>query len=610
MLPILEVGPQLLELLEVWHTKGKHLTAEHRKRISDALKGRGTHKTASFKGGATGAGTGKSALAKAHPVGSFVHTPHGLKKVTGHTSGYIGVEGGQKKWYRLAELQGVGPRSAVKKPGVAAATTGLATKKKAAEVAGAITGHVDRVPSHTKKVNDSWDALEAHKAAGYGQAYKDLEAKSRAEYKAKGLGYIGSPEDRAIDKAKQAIQNAHSKKAGELLNEYSAAVDARNKASYEADIKAGVKRDKPVTSEDFEAVGHNLKHVPASEFQYSEALRAVQERVAKTGVPEWVRGDNGEGGTRWMHITGDYSIESHQKTFGAMGPTANGAEGSPAGWTSASRSHGLLRELAEARDKNMSLAEYHRALDAHAKAMTAEALKTGGLFVRVSPSSLTRVLNEGGFLTQHDTQPNKDTTQTRKLIEKMLYGYPPDGSRGHPVYGYMSADPDGRITQHTATKGTKKSKSVGDEYTGNDWLDGYGTAAVKLKPEIHSRTTITHGDSADVVWSDKTSSARPVSDPDHTIFSRRATGMTHEERLVLAHTHSPLDHRDGVDGKAADEVGSWGQKGYMEAQFHAQKAGDRAVKPADIAEVVFSVKPPAATLKALKAMGIEWRVIA
>ena len=117
------------DLLEKWKTKGKKLTAEHRKKISDALKGRGTHKTKAFKGGATGAGTGKGALAKRHPVGTRVHTKDGTLQVTGHTSGYIGVEGGKKKWYKLNELQDQAPKVAAKATGKVDGS-GLKTKAK------------------------------------------------------------------------------------------------------------------------------------------------------------------------------------------------------------------------------------------------------------------------------------------------------------------------------------------------------------------------------------------------------------------------------------------------------------------------------------------------
>jgi hypothetical protein len=125
----------VLDLLEAWKTKGKKLSAAHRKKISDALKARAllkgkvqkpvVHKkpkkaeepdVVGFHFGLKDPKKAAIAAKKAampgtqdmkakYPVGTYVKTKDGLLKVVGHTKGYVQAEGGKGKWYKFDAIE-------------------------------------------------------------------------------------------------------------------------------------------------------------------------------------------------------------------------------------------------------------------------------------------------------------------------------------------------------------------------------------------------------------------------------------------------------------------------------------------------------------------------
>jgi hypothetical protein len=597
---LLDTVGRTLQLLEKWKTKGKPLTAEHKKKISDALKGRKSFRVAAYEGGAKGAGTGKSALAKAHPVGSRVRTKDGSLEVTGHTSGYVGVKGGKKKWYRLDELQGMAsPKVATKSPGSITGTHKTKAKVKADDLGPPSPttppGGWDK-PYPRPPRKDQWHA-EAE------EAWKGVQAESAQfskELSSKTLNY-------------DVVRSNHEVREYKAAMVYSKALDKRNMAQYEEDIAAGIKRDKPVTSKDLLEGAKDFTKLDTSTYDVFDhpEFKAFTKGIEESGVGEWIRTRNKKNGVPvFTYFTGRYP-GSAAKELGYdidAGETPKGlpghdpaSSGSPKAWAEATRKRGWLREMYEAREAGMSLREYRLALDDRASEIVEGALSSGGMFIRANPTTISKVLTGGGFLTQHETQPNKETTHKRARMEAAMFGTP--WNKGdHPTYGYVSGDPLGRVTKNSAA--SKGNKKLDDMNPGElDWLDGYGAAAIKLKTQtVRPKATLTHGDTMDIVGSLFTSGAVPATKPGGSMFSRQIVGNGNAEIMKNARERSPLRFKD-ADGDLAHEVGSWGARGYIEMQVHSK------VTPADIEKVIFPKKPSAAVLKALKEAGIPWELI-
>lgn len=133
-----------IDLWEAWKTKGKHLSAAHRKAISDALKKLGgtkpiVPKATSHQVKDGGANVGKAALVKKHPVGTKVKVGGVEHEVTGHTTGYLATSGGKKKWIKITELDDEPKGKVAKKLPGAPLTATHKTKSAATPKTAAIT---------------------------------------------------------------------------------------------------------------------------------------------------------------------------------------------------------------------------------------------------------------------------------------------------------------------------------------------------------------------------------------------------------------------------------------------------------------------------------------
>lgn len=261
----------------------------------------------------------------------------------------------------------------------------------------------------------------------------------------------------------------------------------------------------------------------------------------------------------------------------------------------------MLPHMFMAQQAGLSLQEYRDNLSAKIKTLVSDALESGGVYTRIQPGTLEKVLQEGRFKSQHETSPNKETTRYREDAEYRLFGYAKNSiSEDRPIYGYLSADPKARITGETA-----KGKDS------EDWLDQYGSAAVKLKLQAYNRTTITHGDSIDYTSKSFQSAPAKISDPDYT------TVLTHYHGMFLNPHESAKKHAqfvadrftafkaDNVDAHAlTGTVGFGGVKGYFEAQIHG------GFRVSDIEKVIFPKKPSAKLRKQLQESSIPWEVVA
>jgi hypothetical protein len=102
-------------------------------------------------------------------------------------------------------------------------------------------------------------------------------------------------------------------------------------------------------------------------------------------------------------------------------------------------------------------------------------------WTRVSPFVLRCILKDGRLKTRFEgvrSLAALDDLEARAEIEQKFYGYALDlPAEQRPVYGYLSAQPNGTATH------------------GHLILDEYGCAAIRLKEKIKARTTFCIGDS-------------------------------------------------------------------------------------------------------------------
>lgn len=218
--------------------------------------------------------------------------------------------------------------------------------------------------------------------------------------------------------------------------------------------------------------------------------------------------------------------------------------------------------------------------DAYRRTMTEKvqgAADAGEFYVRVRDSVLPKILDDGRFKSQFETGTSMGalTTAGRSKVEADLFGSRPATTpKDRPIYGYLAA-PNFGTTFDTAFQ-----REVAD----------YGDVAVKLKPRVRDRTTLTLGDSL-----------------------ATADGLAGTPARKMTLDAAPLDrprweraHRElhaAKDGPAALRVLE-ANLSYVEAQFHG------GLSVSDIAEVAFDDRqPPEGLRKLLEEKGIPWRVI-
>jgi len=195
--------------------------------------------------------------------------------------------------------------------------------------------------------------------------------------------------------------------------------------------------------------------------------------------------------------------------------------------------------------------------------------KNSNSFIRVKKDVLSKILEDGRFKSQHETQTSGGSLapQARKKAEGDMFSYPESlKPEKRPIYGYatqnkfgFSQDNEGNINKNPA-------------------VDMYGKIRVKLKDSTRKRTTVTFGDSLGASSYIPT----PLENP------------THESQ--------PMGADWGVDKAMSDNPGT----SYVELQVHDGVSID------DISHVYFPdrlwVNPDKweNLKKLLKEKGIKW----
>jgi len=224
-----------------------------------------------------------------------------------------------------------------------------------------------------------------------------------------------------------------------------------------------------------------------------------------------------------------------------------------------------------AKKAGQSPSEYRAAVSARLK----ELLADKPIAVRVRDDAALRdILSGGRFKTSLEgarrTAGLGSDSDRRRLGEHIMGVTADTPASERPVYGYVAVSG----IEPALSAGRKLSGFAFEREGQEDVLSSYGEIQVVLKPEVRTRTTATVGDSLDEIWAMRPT---PVDNPGaeslgfHSLDSVIAPGFT--------------------------------RQGYVEAQIHG------GVRADDISEVVFPAQPTSATVAALDARGIPWRVL-
>lgn len=208
--------------------------------------------------------------------------------------------------------------------------------------------------------------------------------------------------------------------------------------------------------------------------------------------------------------------------------------------------------------------------------------------IRVTNTNLAKILADGNFRTQFETNRSKGlkSNEVRAQLEATQFGYPEDMDPSlRPVYAYM----DDGFDRPAGTG----SKYLGD--FGTDDLSMFGTTQVVMKDSVKDRATFNIGDSMDNQYASLPSR---VSDPkpySYAAFGSRDGGMANPGVLKSM-------NRDYSGGKFRSQS-------FIEAQVHSPDGAQRPMTTADIDHVVFPATPPPALRSQLEAGGIPWSVV-
>lgn len=219
---------------------------------------------------------------------------------------------------------------------------------------------------------------------------------------------------------------------------------------------------------------------------------------------------------------------------------------------------------------------------------TREAFAGKKVAVRVTPSNLEKILTDGRFKSQFESDSSKGlkNINMRANLEAAWFGLPytPSWAKEQdfgdptirPIYGYVALDgvrPTGISTGEIGGVST-------------DALSQYGQIQVVLKEDVRRRTTAMFGDSLNNMHQGRPS---PIDDPDWQSFTPIGTSA-----IVNAGLRDL--NRDPLDREFRANT-------YAEAQVHGGVTLD------DVEEVVFPSTPPKATRDLLDAKGVSWRVL-
>jgi hypothetical protein len=184
--------------------------------------------------------------------------------------------------------------------------------------------------------------------------------------------------------------------------------------------------------------------------------------------------------------------------------------------------------------------------------------------VRVTPSSLNQILDDGRFKTQFETKRSGGgyLPTKRAATEAMMFGLPDNADpKLRPIYGYL------------AVEGVAPVRRDGD------LLNTYGDVQVILKDSVRTRTTASVGDTLD-----RQVLPSPVDDPSWESFNGIAHAASSDRSLKMDYARQRAIL-------------------YVEAHVHGGVGVD------DVEEVVFATQPSAATKKRLIDKGVSWRVL-
>jgi hypothetical protein len=205
--------------------------------------------------------------------------------------------------------------------------------------------------------------------------------------------------------------------------------------------------------------------------------------------------------------------------------------------------------------------------------------------VRVTPSVLEHVLDDGRLKTQYESgrsggyrETNLDNRRMGELATTGTSLDTPDAER--PVYGSVAV---------SGLRGAGRDDFFDGNKVNPDRLSQYGRVQVVLKPSVRGRTTFTVGDSLDTRY---TGRASRLTDP-----SIASAGLVASGRGGLVHTGLRGDPL-GRDYESPQFRGNQ----YVEAQIHG------GVRVDDIAEVVLPSRA-GKLVSRLDAAGIPWRVV-
>lgn len=207
-------------------------------------------------------------------------------------------------------------------------------------------------------------------------------------------------------------------------------------------------------------------------------------------------------------------------------------------------------------------------IDAVEKKMT-RLMQSAEVRIRVSPSALDKILDDGRFLNQFETGTSGGLLDqpTRISGEEFLFNIARTADAAdRPIYGYL---------------GDVRFVDAGQ-------IEQYGSVVVRLRPEIMARSTVTWGDSLDAVVIGAGIGPRPFG-----VGAIESWSDAWEDINRLSWFLS-----DEI--KTIDDV--MGPTNYVEAQIYG------GVRISDIEEVVFRMRPPAKLLRKLDAAGIPYRI--
>lgn len=155
--------------------------------------------------------------------------------------------------------------------------------------------------------------------------------------------------------------------------------------------------------------------------------------------------------------------------------------------------------------------------------------------IRVGPEVFDRILADGRFKTQHETQTSGGmfSPGTRDAHEARMFG----AEQTRPIYGYV-------VPQRP-------------EHVYHNGQGQYGEVAVVLKPEIRDRTTVTWGDSLDTIDPPAPVPANHVQTATNERLAAASTTRGYRPSYIEAQIHDGVSVDDIDYIVVPKEIGYW-----------------------------------------------------